>query len=170
MNSLIEEGRVDKRFNPPHSSIHIGVINGGIAPNVIADKVRFSWDLRTIPKDDIFSIISDFEEYCRERENQLRKVFPNFKIKNIEYHPIVPHLDTSENDDILKLIKKISGNSDWSTVSFGAEAGHYANNGFHTAICGPGDIAQAHRADEFISKDQLNNGVGMIQNLIKEFS
>ena len=170
MNSLIDEGRTDNRFNPPHSSIHIGVINGGIAPNVIADKVHFSWDLRTIPKDDIFSILSEFEEYCKERENQLRRIYPGFKIKNIENHPVVPHLDTSENDDILSLIKKISGNSNWDTVSFAAEAGHFANQGFNTAICGPGDIAQAHRGDEFISKDQLNKGVGMIQNLIKEFS
>ena len=57
-----------------------------------------------------------------------------------------------------------------SLFSFAAEAGHFANQGFNTAICGPGDIAQAHRGDEFISKDQLNKGVGMIQNLIKEFS
>ena len=89
MNSLIDEGRTDNRFNPPHSSIHIGVINGGIAPNVIADKVHFSWDLRTIPKDDIFSILSEFEEYCKERENQLRRIYPGFKIKNIENHPVV---------------------------------------------------------------------------------
>ena len=118
MNSLFDEGRTDNRFNPPHSSIHIGVINGGIAPNVIADNVHFSWDLRTIPKDDIFSILSEFEEYCKERENQLRGIYPGFKIKNIENHPVVPHLDTSENDDILSLIKKISGNSNWDTVSF----------------------------------------------------
>ena len=69
-----------------------------------------------------------------------------------------------------KKCKKISGNSSWDTVSFAAEAGHFANQGFNTAICGPGDIAQAHRGDEFISKDQLNKGVGMIKNLIKEFS
>ena len=170
MNTLIKEGRLDKLYDPPHSTIHIGTIHGGIAPNVIADKVHFSWDLRTIPSDNIYSIVSEFDLYCKERENQLRKIFPDFKIENIENHPVVPHLDTNPNNDVVALVKKISGNSKLDTVSYAAEAGHFANQGFNSVICGPGDIAQAHRGDEFISKDQLQKGVGMIQNLVKELS
>ena len=170
MDSLIEQGRFDNRFHPPHSTIHVGIVNGGVAPNVIADKANFSWDLRTIPDDSINDIVKEFEQYCRKREDELRKIYPGFKIENIENHPIVPHLDTKEDDDIVRLIKKISGNSNIETVSFAAEAGHFANAGFNSAICGPGDIAQAHRADEFISKDQLNKGVEMIRMLVEELS
>lgn len=170
MDSLIEAGRLDERFHPPHSSIHIGLVNGGIAPNVIADKAHFYWDLRTIPMDDLHSIVSEFETYCRERESVLRKIYPAFEIKNVEHHPPVPHLDTHEHDDVVALIKRISGNSKWDTVSYAAEAGQFANEGFQSAICGPGSIAQAHRADEFIAKEQLEKGVAMLQNLIKELS
>ena len=170
MDSLIEQGRFDNRFHPPHSTIHVGIVNGGVAPNVIADKANFSWDLRTIPDDSINDIVKEFEQYCRKREDELRKIYPGFKIENIENHPIVPHLDTKEDDDIVRLIKKISGNSNIETVSFAAEAGHFANAGFNSAICGPGDIAQAHRADEFISKEQLNKGVEMIRKLVEELS
>ncbi|MEL6974933.1 MAG: M20/M25/M40 family metallo-hydrolase, partial [Bacteroidota bacterium] len=49
MDALIAEERLDNRFHPPHSTIHIGLVKGGIAPNVIADKASFFWDLRTIP-------------------------------------------------------------------------------------------------------------------------
>jgi acetylornithine deacetylase len=170
MDSLIEQGRFDNRFHPPHSTIHVGIVNGGVAPNVIADKANFSWDLRTIPDDSINDIVKEFEQYCRKREDELRKIYPGFKIENIENHPIVPHLDTKEDDDIVRLIKKISGNSNIETVSFAAEAGHFANAGFNSAICGPGDIAQAHRADEFISKEQLNKGIEMIRKLVEELS
>jgi acetylornithine deacetylase len=170
MDSLIEQGRFDNRFHPPHSTIHVGIVNGGVAPNVIADKVNFSWDLRTIPDDSINDIVKEFGQYCRKREDELRKIYPGFKIENIENHPIVPHLDTKEDDDIVRLIKKISGNSNIETVSFAAEAGHFANAGFNSAICGPGDIAQAHRADEFISKEQLNKGIEMIRKLVEELS
>ncbi|NQY07410.1 MAG: M20/M25/M40 family metallo-hydrolase, partial [Flavobacteriaceae bacterium] len=83
MDALIEEGRLDERFHPPHSTIHIGLVSGGIAPNVIADKAHFFWDLRTIPKDRVDSIISEFEAYCREREAILRKIYPDFNIENI---------------------------------------------------------------------------------------
>ena len=170
MDSLIELGNFDNRFHPSHSTIHIGTVNGGIAPNVIADKAHFSWDLRTIPSDSVNDIVNEFEKHCRKREDQLRKIYPGFKIQNKETHPIVPHLDTKSNDDVVELIKKITGNSNIKTVSFAAEAGHFANAGFNSAICGPGDIAQAHRADEFISKEQLNKGVEMINKLVEELS
>lgn len=170
MDQLIADERLDDRFHPPHSSIHVGLVNGGIAPNVIADKAYFYWDLRTIPMDDIMSIVDEFESYCQQREKELRNIFPEFTIKTIENHPPVPYLDTKASDDVVDLIKRISGNSKLDTVSYAAEAGQFANEGFQSAICGPGSIAQAHRADEFIAKDQLEKGVEMIRKLITELS
>lgn len=170
MDQLIADQRLDDRFHPPHSSIHIGRVNGGIAPNVIADKAHFYWDLRTIPMDDMYGIVKEFETYCREREEALRPIFPGFSIQTVENHPPVPHLDTKADDPVVDLIQKISGNSRLDTVSYAAEAGQFANEGFHSAICGPGSIAQAHRADEFIAKDQLQKGVAMIHRLIQELS
>jgi acetylornithine deacetylase len=170
MDTLIEQGPLDDRFHPPHSTIHIGLVNGGIASNVIADKAHFFWDVRTIPKDDVYNIVSEFEAYCREREQELRGIYPDFKIKNIEKHPPVPHLNTKADDDVVGLIKKISGNSNWDTVSYAAEAGQFANEGFQSAICGPGNIAQAHRANEFIAKAQLDKGMEMLYKLIEELA
>ncbi len=170
MDALIAEERLDNRFHPPHSTIHIGLVKGGIAPNVIADKASFFWDLRTIPMDDIAGIVSEFEAFCRQREEKLRKVFPDFSINTVESHPPVPHLDTKLDDDVVDLIKKLTGNSQLNTVSYAAEAGQFANEGFHSAICGPGSIEQAHRADEFISKEQLEKGMQMMDKLIQELS
>jgi len=170
MNALIAEERLDNRFHPPHSTIHIGLVKGGIAPNVIADKASFFWDLRTIPMDDIAGIVSEFEAFCRQREEKLRKVFPDFSINTVESHPPVPHLDTKLDDDVVDLIKTLTGNSQLNTVSYAAEAGQFANEGFHSAICGPGSIEQAHRADEFISKEQLEKGMQMMDKLIQVLS
>ena len=170
MNQLIEDQRLDERFHPPHSSIHVGLVNGGIAPNVIADKAHFYWDLRTIPMDDTQTIVSEFEAYCKEREQALRHIFPGFKINTIENHPPVPPLDTKADDDVVDLVKRISGNSKLNTVAYAAEAGQFANEGFQTAICGPGSIAQAHRANEFIAKEELVKGMQMMDKLIQELS
>ena len=170
MNRLIEEGRIDNRFHPAHSSIHIGLVNGGIAPNVIADKAHFFWDLRTIPMDRTETILEEFETFCRQREQELKSKFEHFKIKTVENHPPVVHLDTKETDDIVGLIKRISGNSSLSTVAYGAEAGQFAAEGFQSVICGPGSIKEAHRADEFIDKKELHKGVQMIHKLIAELS
>ena len=80
------------------------------------------------------------------------------------------HLDTKETDDIVNLVKHISGNSKLNTVACGAEAGQFAAEGFQAAICGPGSIEQAHRANEFITKDELVKGKNMMGKLIIELS
>ncbi len=170
MNQLIENKQFDDRFHPPHSTIHVGLVNGGIAPNIIADKAHFYWDLRTIPMDDVTTIIAEFEAYCQERVAELQKVFPDFSIKSVENHPSVPHLDTKDDADVVQLVQKISGKSELSTVAYASEAGQFADEGFQSIICGPGSIAQAHRANEFIAKEQLEKGVEMIDKLIEELS
>ncbi len=170
MNQLISDQRLDDRFQPPHSTIHIGMVHGGIAPNVIADKAQFYWDLRTIPMDNVETIVSEFEAFCRKREEELQRAFPGFSIKTIENHPPVPHLDTKVEADVVDFIKKISGNSKLNTVAYASEVGQFANEGFQSVICGPGSIAQAHRPNEFIAKEQLEKGVAMLQKLIHELS
>jgi len=170
MEALIEKGNIDDRFTPNHTSLHIGTINGGIAPNVIADKCVFHWDVRVIPKDSVDEIRKDFEVFCREREVILRKRFPGFKIENVEHHPPVPPLDTPEHLSIVEMIKELSGNDQLQTVAYAAEAGQFSNGGFETVICGPGSIAQAHRADEFIAKEELDKGVAFIKKLINKLS
>ncbi|WP_248723953.1 acetylornithine deacetylase [Seonamhaeicola sp. ML3] len=166
MNELINTGRLDDRFNPPHSSLHTGLVNGGIAPNIIANKATLSLDIRCLPQDNAESLYKELKAFCEQRETLQQSVFPKFNIEVVENHPIVPSLNTSENSTVVDLIGKITGNYNWTTVSYASEAGHFSNAGFESIICGPGSIAQAHRANEFISKDQLNKGLEMIKNLV----
>lgn len=170
MDDLIAKGPLDERFTPPHTSLHSGMINGGTAHNIVADKCTIQWDIRVIPKDNVAEIKAEFDAFCRERERILRKKFPGFTIVTEEYHPPVPPLDTPKHLPIVALVKKISGNDRLHTVSFAAEAGQFAEGGFQAIICGPGSIAQAHRADEFIAIEQLEFGHGFIQRLVEELS
>lgn len=168
MKNLVAEGRIDQRFHPPHTSLHIGQIKGGIAPNIIADSTSFYWDVRTIPMDNALKIITEFEAYSKSREKELREIFPGFKITTQQHHPPVPPLDTNENDDVVAFTQNLVDNNTWDTVSYAAEAGQFSEGGFQAIICGPGSIAQAHRANEYIEIDQMHKGVIMIKNLIKK--
>lgn len=170
MDALVAAGQIDQRFDPPHSSLHIGMIKGGIATNVIADECSFSWDARLIPADDLDAINAEYDAFCRSREAELQKVFPDFKITTEELHPWVPSLDTPEHLPVVDFIKRLSGKDKLDAVSYAAEAGQFAEGGFQSVICGPGSIAQAHRANEFIAIDQLEAGVKMIQDLVIELS
>lgn len=168
MDSLITAGRTDDRFHPNHTSIHVGTIQGGSAFNIIANECRFDWDFRNIPMDDAEEIFAEFADHCEKRVKARRAVYPDFAITHLPMHPAVPPLDTAENAPIVDLVKRISGRSETSTVAYAAEAGQFSNAGFPAVICGPGDIAQAHRANEFVAVEQLAGCVKMIERLAKE--
>ena len=165
MEALIKAGHLDDRFHPNHTSIHVGKIGGGSAFNIIANECRFDWDYRNIPRDDADAIFADFAAYCQEREAVCRERYPDFRIEHIPLHPPVPPLDTEEEAAIVDLIKDISGNANTGTVAYAAEAGQFSNAGFPSVICGPGDIAQAHRANEFVAVAQLEGCSEMLARL-----
>ncbi len=171
MDQLIDDGHIDDRFTPPHTSIHCGILEqSGIAPNVIADHSSFQWDVRVIPRDKAADIRADFEKYCRSLEKEYQKRFPDFKINTEEVHSDVPALDGNEHGQLAKTVLALIDNKEISAVSYAAEAGQFAEAGFEAVICGPGDIAQAHRSDEFISQVQLDLGTKFIADLIDHLS
>ena len=67
----------------------------------------------------------------------------------------VPGLLPDRDHDFVKSVLAASGGNATHKVSFGTEAGLYQRSGVPTVVCGPGDIAQAHRPDEFVALDQL---------------
>jgi len=170
MNALVDSGSIDNRFTPPHSSLHTGIIHGGIAPNVIADKAYFSWDARVIPKDNLSEILAAFKNHCNNRIEELKPIFADFKIETEEIHPPVTSFLTKEDDDIVKLILNINTNKNIGTVSYASEAGQFNEAGLQSIVCGPGSIDQAHRANEYVSKEELTKYIQMLNNLIAFFS
>lgn len=170
MNALVEDGHVDDRFTPPHSSMHVGMIQGGIAPNVIADRCTFFWDVRTIPMDRLEDILTDFATHCANVELDLQGRFPEAKIVTIEHHPPVPPLDTPSDAPIVAFVQAASPIKTVGTVAYAAEAGQFAEAGIPAMICGPGDIAQAHRPNEFIEINQLEMGLTFLRQVAHQLT
>lgn len=158
------------KFLPPYSTLHTGKFNGGIATNVVAAKATFEWDIRTIPEDKIETVFLEYENYCRELEKEKQQLFPEFKIINTPLHPPVPGLLTNEKASVVDFIGKVVATKELGYVAYATEAGQFAEAGFESVICGPGSIEQAHRANEFVSVEQLNLCVKMIENIVEELS
>lgn len=168
VNELAATGPLDDRFHPPHTSMHVGRVQGGITPNVIADHVEFDWDVRVIPGNTVEGLLEEFQAYCTARTKKLQERFPDFRITTTMEHPPVPPLDTSPDSDFLRRVQKWSGFDDYTTVAYAAEAGQFSEAGYESIICGPGSIAQAHRANEYVEVEQLEKGIAMIRNLIAD--
>jgi acetylornithine deacetylase len=170
MKSKVTLGKTDDRFSPNHTSIHVGMIKGGIAPNVIADSCRFQWDVRVIPSDNVKDILRDFELFCKKLKIEKRSLFPDFDIVTSELHPPVPPLITDSDADVVSFVSALSGNEPSGTVAYAAEAGQFAEAGFSTVICGPGDIAQAHRSDEYVAVSQIGQCMELMERLCVRLS
>ena len=167
MNRLIQDGDVDDRFSPEHTTIHCGVFEkSGIAPNVISDKASFNWDVRVIPKNKASEIKKEFEAHCKVLIEEKRAVFPQFDIQTTYAHSDVPAMDCPADSDIIPFICSLVEDKELDAVSYAAEAGQFAEGGFQTMICGPGDIAQAHRANEFVAIEQLHQCDLMLKNMV----
>ncbi len=170
MDGLVVSGRIDARFDPPHSSLHAGMIVGGTAHNIIADECAFTVDIRCLPSDDPNAILADLQAFAKTREAVLQARFAGASIEIEVYHAAVPALDTPVESEIVKLIQELTGLTSTETVAYASEAGQFTEAGFATVICGPGNIAQAHRTDEYVEFAQLARGKELMQALAVRLS
>ena len=152
----IEEGPADHRFLPPYTTFGIGQISGGNALNIIAEHAEFSWEFRTIPGTDAGKILKDFKTFAAEEVLPgLRNKAPEAEIETIEIAK-APALIADQGEDAEVLIKRLAKVNATGAVSYATEAGHFQGTAeIPTFVCGPGDIAQAHKPDEFIALSQI---------------
>ena len=78
----------------------------------------------------------------------------------------IPSLSIEEDADLSQLTKSLTGANQTETVSFGTEAGLFQIADIPTIVCGPGDIEQAHKPNEFISLEQVSEGEAFIRRLM----
>ena len=166
---LKEREPKDSIFDPPHSTLSIGGIFGGIAHNVIADKCHVNWETRPVVKEDGVFLNQEIDKYANEvLLPDMKKIFPNASIEKNIIGEIIGFVRKSKSD-ACELISSLTGDNSRQVVSFGTEAGLFQEIGISTVVCGPGSIEQAHKIDEFIILDELKKCLKLLEG-IKEKS
>jgi acetylornithine deacetylase len=166
---LKEREPKDSIFDPPHSTLSIGGIFGGIAHNVIADKCHVNWETRPVVKEDGVFLNQEIDKYANEvLLPDMKKIFPNASIEKNIIGEIIG-FDRMSKSDACELISSLTGDNSRQVVSFGTEAGLFQEIGISTVVCGPGSIEQAHKIDEFIILDELKKCLKLLEG-IKEKS
>ena len=156
-------------FTPPHSTLSIGGIFGGIAHNVIADKCHVKWETRPVVKDDAIFLNKELDKYVNEKLlPEMKKIYPESNIKKEIIGEIIG-FDREENSEACEFVSSITGDNSREVVSFGTEAGLFQEIGISPAVCGPGSIEQAHKIDEFIELKELKKCLQFLEG-VKEKS
>ncbi len=155
----------DSIFDPPHSTLSIGGIFGGIAHNVIADKCHVNWETRPVVKEDGVFLNQEIDKYANEiLLPEMKKIFSNASIEKDIIGEIVG-FDREDKSDACELISNLTGDNSRQVVSFGTEAGLFQEIGISTVVCGPGSIEQAHKIDEFIVLDELKKCLNLLNGI-----
>jgi len=158
-----------KMFIPPYTTVHVGIIEGGTANNITAKDCHFVMGFRCIPSEDANEWQSAYTKKVHEIEAEMKKINSECFIK-LEAGYGVPGLKPEENGIAEALVRKLTGDNGQHVVSYGTEAGQFQAEGYSSIICGPGDIAQAHQPNEFITIKQFEAGEAFLDRLIDDLA
>jgi len=162
---LEKEGPFEDGFDPPHTTIHVGTVQGGSILNIIPEHAEFMMEWRNIPGDDAEAALQRMQAHIAEHiEPAMRAVHPECGF-SYEVPVRMPGLALSPDHELTAVVKQLTGANAAGKVSYGTEGGFYQNAGIATIICGPGHIAQAHQPDEWVARDQLDACDAFIRRL-----
>lgn len=151
-------GPFDDAFEPPYSSLQAGTISGGRAVNIIPDLCTLEVEARAISGIDPISLLA-----------RLRAAAEALKARGfaVEWDILsaYPALSLPPTAALADLLRELTGKTPVAAVSYGTEAGLYQRAGVDAIICGPGDIARAHKPDEFILVSELAACQAMVEAL-----
>jgi acetylornithine deacetylase len=161
---LIAIGDPSQRFDPPYSTIHIGVISGGTANNIVPKTCSFNWETRLLPGADENFVPARLNALSRKLEPAMKAVSPASGIR-LEQANSVPGLAAEQDSPAEQLALHCSHTNSTHTVSYCTEAGLFQQAGIPAVVCGPGSIEQAHKPDEFIAVSELRKCEGFLRRL-----
>jgi acetylornithine deacetylase len=164
-NAARPPGPVAALFDPPWTTAHVGMIAGGTAHNITAGDCRFGFDFRVVPGEDPADWAARFREEVARVEAGMKAVRPETGI-TVEPFFELPPLVPEERGAAEALARRLTGDNGTHVVSYGTEASHFQAAGYSAVVCGPGDIARAHQADEYITVAELAEGEAFMRRLL----
>jgi acetylornithine deacetylase len=162
--------KLDPRFDPPYSTLHVGTIHGGTACNILARECAFHWEFRSLPGVPTAVAAGLVQTYVDEVAlPRLTRFVSGPSIETI-MEADVPALTAEDNQPAAKLALRLTGSERSIALPFASEAGHFQRAGVGTVVCGPGSIDQAHKPDEFLAASQLTACLAFMRALADELS
>ena len=158
----------DPQFEPPYSTISVGTIKGGTAGNIVPKLCEFQWQVRSLPQATPGEAPRELAAFAETALlPKMKQVTSEAAIETTETNT-VPAFVARKASEAVALALKLTGAKETQAVSYTTEAGLFEQVGCPSAICGPGDTAQAHAADEFVSVEQLDACMAFLAGLARE--
>jgi acetylornithine deacetylase/succinyl-diaminopimelate desuccinylase family protein len=160
MQKLIQYKSVlsQRGLNGLKPALNIGVIKGGTKPNMVADNCSIKIDRRYLPNETDTQVLKEIKKLVSNKNASIKITYA------------VPPLNTNFKSKLLSAVLKSCGaKSNIKTANFWSEAALFSKAGKPTVVFGPGNIENAHCANEFIGKKDLEKSVKIYKRLFSRF-
>ncbi|VVC76537.1 Acetylornithine deacetylase [Aquicella siphonis] len=163
------EGPFDRHFDVPFTTVSTNMIQGGHARNIIPEQCEFFFEFRHLPGIQPRSVIDRITAYVQEAiQPQMQKEYGDAGIE-IDAVAAVPGFEAGDDAVVSWLARAAGLENEIRKVAYATEAGLFQQAHIPVLVCGPGSIEQAHRANEFVTLDQLALCEDFLRKVVKTF-
>lgn len=159
-------GVYDNDYEVAYTTLHVGRIAGGEVMNIVPNRCSVDFEIRYMPGEDAGHIAEKIMEAADIVAESYHSVFEgaHFEFEELQAYPA---LDTPVDSPAVRFVHSLTGGNSTGKIPFGTEAGLYQEMlGTPAIVCGPGNIAVAHKSDEHVSEEQLAACDRMLEKLL----
>lgn len=159
------------RLTPP--TMTIGTISGGTGVNIVPDRCAIEIDRRSLPTEDPDAILAEYDTLLAD----LMKARPGVNVTREDPYLVERGLDGPADGPLVRAVQAAIRESLGSDVDvtpngvpYGTDASHiWGLTGTPTVVLGPGDIAQAHTADEWVELSEVRHCADIYEHVMRSF-
>ena len=167
---IAAHGPRDGDYEVAYTTLHVGKIVGGEVMNIVPNRTSFDFEIRYLPEVDGPALFARIQTAAEKVATKFRNVFPQarYEFVNLQSYPA---LNTPVDSDAVNFVCALTGGNSTGKITFGTEGGLFQQElGIPAVVCGPGNIAVAHKPDEYVSQEQMTQCDAMLLRLLDRLS
>ena len=167
---IAEHGLRDGDYEVAYTTLHVGKMQGGEVMNIVPNCCSFDFEIRYLPEDDQHGIVARIKLAAEQVAASYRSVFAKARFEFAELQSY-PAMNTPVDSEAVKFVHSLTGGNSTGKITFGTEGGLFQQVlGTPAVVCGPGNIAVAHKPDEYVSEAQMAACDRMLERLVEKLS
>ena len=167
---IAENGISDGDYEVAYTTLHVGKMQGGEVMNIVPNRCTFDFEIRYLPEDDEHAIVARIKAAAEKIATGYRGVFDRARFEFMDLQSY-PAMNTPVDSEAVKFVHALTGGNSTGKITFGTEGGLFQKAlGTPAVVCGPGNIAVAHKPDEHVSEAQMAQCDRMLERLVERLS
>ena len=167
---IAERGARDGDYEVAYTTLHVGKMQVGEVMNIVPNRCTFDFEIRYLPEENEHAIVNRIKAAAETVAASYRDVFAQARFEFMDLQSY-PAMNTPVDSEAVKFVHALTGGNSTGKITFGTEGGLFQKVlGTPAVVCGPGNIAVAHKPDEYVSEAQMAACDRMLARLVEKLS